>query len=75
MDLDETTRAVANALTSTGVAFVVGPPTMGELLQAHPVWLARVEAVETLPTFRMHQAILPQARLKSDLTLFQIVKG
>lgn len=75
VDLEETARAVANALTPAGVAFVVGPPTMGELLQAHRVRLARVEAVETLPTFRMHQAILPQARLKPDLTLFQIMKG
>ena len=74
MKLKDVTRAVAGALRSGGLAFVVGPRAMCEPLQAQRLRLIHVEAVEALPSFRMHQTILSNARLKAELTLFHAVK-
>lgn len=70
----EIARAMACALQSGGLAFVVGPRAMRELLQAQRLRLLHAEAVETLPSFRTLQAILPKARLKAGLTLFHAAK-
>lgn len=67
-------QAVAGALRPGGLAFVVGPRAMHEPLQAQRLRLLQAEAVETLPSFRLHQAILPNARLKAGLTLFRVAK-
>lgn len=58
-------------LRSGGSAFVVGPAACGESLAKHGFRIVRQESVETLPAFRMHRTILPKARLKAGLTLFQ----
>ncbi|MDK2742951.1 MAG: hypothetical protein H8K03_17655 [Nitrospira sp.] len=53
-----------------GTAFIVGPVELRETL-ARERWDVRWDQpVEFLPTFRMHKAILPKARVKAGLTLF-----
>ena len=74
MKLNDTAQAVAGALRPGGLAFVVGPRAMREPLQAPPLRVLQAEAVETLPSFHMHQAILPNAHLKAGLTLFHAAK-
>ena len=59
-------------LRNGGQAFVVGPSGLGALWTASGLSLCWQEAVEQLPTFRMHRTILPKARLKAGLTLFQV---
>ena len=66
--------ALRRALKPGGLAFVVGPQSIGDLLTGHKLRIVRVESVDTLPTFRMHQTILPQARLKAMLTLFHVMQ-
>ena len=57
---------------SGGNAFVVGPAQLRDLLARQKFLLRWDEAVDTLPTFRMHRTILPKARLKAGLTLFHV---
>ncbi len=63
-------RSMTAGLAPGGLAFVVGPAFLGAMLQAQRLRLLRADPVEALPTFCMHRNILPQARLKPDLTLF-----
>jgi hypothetical protein len=59
-----------------GLAFLVGPATLKSALQIQPqLQVISADPVEALPTFRMHQTILPKARLKTGLTLFHVAKG
>lgn len=53
-----------------GHVFVVGPAELGHALATQPWELCWDQSVESLPTFRMHKTILPNARVKSGLTLF-----
>jgi len=72
LKLLETVRAVAGALTPTGMAFIAGPSSLHSVVQAQPLRILQAELVESLPTFRLHRTILPNARLKSDLTLYSL---
>lgn len=72
LKLDETARAVAAALKPGGLAFVAGPLAMGSMLQSHRLRLLQSEPVSMLPTFRMHQTILPNARVNPGLMLFMM---
>ncbi|MGH9921941.1 MAG: hypothetical protein ACRD38_04240, partial [Nitrososphaerales archaeon] len=74
MKLHDIAQAVAGALPPGGLAFVVGPYAMQGLFQVQRLRLLRIEAVESLPSFRTHRTILPNARLKPGLTLFQALK-
>lgn len=66
--------ALRQALNPGALAFVVGPRSMGNILRSHFLRIIHMESVDMLPTFRMHQTILPQARLKSTLTLFHVMQ-
>jgi hypothetical protein len=68
-------RELAGRLRMGALAFVVGPRGMEAALQAAGLRVVQAEAVETLPTVRMHRTILPQARLKPDLVLFRVRRG
>ncbi len=68
-------QAVAQALSPWGVGFLVGPQTLAGAIQSNRLRLLFVEAVEKLPTVQMHRSILPQARIKAGLTLFQVAKS
>jgi len=72
--VEETALAVAGALRPGGLGFLVGPPALSQPLQANRLRLLSTEPVEALPTFRMHQTILPKARVKPDLWLVGIRK-
>jgi len=60
------------AVRPGGHAFVIGPSSLREAFTRQRIQLCWEEAVEQLPTFRMHRTILPKARLKAGLTLFQV---
>ncbi len=68
-------QGVRNALSRGGHAFVIGPAGVGALWGGSGLSVCWQEAVEELPTFRMHRTILPQARLKPGLTLFHVKKA
>ncbi len=71
----ETVKTIPAALRQGGLAFIVGPAAVQSALQMQPqLQVLSAEPVESLPTFRMHRAILPKARLKSGLTIFLVSK-
>jgi hypothetical protein len=72
--LAETIQAIGGALRPGGLAFIVGPSSIHTAFHAQGLRIIEDHAVATLPPFRMHQTILPRARLKSGLTLFLAVK-
>jgi hypothetical protein len=55
-----------------GNAFVIGPSSLYELFTRQKVHICWEESVENLPTFLMHRTILPKAKVKAGLTLFQV---
>lgn len=57
-----------------GTVFLVGPGALQPRVQKEGFQLCWEEAVERLPTFRMHRTILPKARLIQGLTLYQVKK-
>lgn len=57
------------ALKPGGCAFVTGPAALPGGWKASGFVLLWQEAVDQLPTFRMHRMILPKARLAGDLTV------
>ncbi len=71
----DATGAVAAALQPRGLAFVVGLSSTATLLQTSRLRIVEAAPVEQLPTFQMHRSILPRARVKSRLTVFQVVKS
>ena len=73
-ELAAVASALRQALSPGGRAFVVGPRSMGDILKSHFLRVVQMESVDTLPAFRMHQTILPQARLKSSLTFFHVMR-
>jgi hypothetical protein len=62
--------SVRRALRSGGCAFVTGPGTLTDCWNGSGLRVAWQERVDQLPTFRMHRAILPKARLTEGLTLY-----
>jgi len=58
------------ALRAGGGAFVTGPASLNECWKGSGFGVVWQDRVEHLPTFRMHRTILPNARLKDDLTLY-----
>ena len=73
-ELAAVASALCRALKPGGLAFVVGPQSMGDSLTSHMLRIVQMESVDTLPTFRMHQTILPQSRLKATLSLFHVMQ-
>ncbi|HSF69826.1 MAG TPA: hypothetical protein VLA47_05560, partial [Nitrospira sp.] len=68
-------NALRRALRPGGCAFVTGPAILSECWKRSGLTVIWQEPVEELPTFRMHRTILPQARLKDDLTLYRVQGG
>ena len=65
---------LTQVLAPGGVAFVVGPPMVADACRAAGVQTQAITPVVTLPTFRMHQSILPRAQLKPGVMLYQIAQ-
>ena len=63
---------LARSVRPGGHAFVIGPAEMRDIMARSGWELIWEEPVASLPTFRMHQTILPKARLKAGLTLFHL---
>lgn len=66
---------LGGALRTGGCAFVTGPDGLDASWRSWGFRLAWQEPVETLPTFRMHRNVLPRAKLKPGLTLYQVIKA
>ncbi|HKN85559.1 MAG TPA: hypothetical protein VJV04_01745 [Nitrospiraceae bacterium] len=73
-ELADVASALRQTLSPGGLAFVVGPQSMGAMLRSHSLCMMQMDSVDTFPTFRMHQTILPEARLKPTLTLFHVMQ-
>jgi len=73
--IGERARALSRSLRPGALAFIAGPTDLAGILQAEHLHIVQTDPVETLPPFHMHQTILPKARLKSGLMLFQVRKG
>jgi hypothetical protein len=66
---------VHSKLARSGLAFVVGPPSLPALAQSQGWTIQTILPVADLPTFQMHRNILPKARLKTGLTLCQMSRA
>lgn len=62
-------------LSPGAVAFIVGPPAVADSCRTAGVRLQSITPVASLPTFRMHQSVLPRAQLKPGIMLYQIVRA
>ena len=72
--LAERMKRISRSLHGGGTAFVIGPAQLGQYGASDGLQVCWEEPVEQLPTFRMHRAILPKARLRAGLTLFYLKK-
>ena len=72
--LDQTMSDIHNLLASAGIAFIGGSSHLGECIDRHKMEVIHAEYVETLATFRLHQSILPRARLNPELMTFVLRK-
>ena len=63
---------LANHLVPGGIGCVAGPATLGQLLQEQGLDVVHAAQGESLPTFKIHQAILQAGRLHPELTIWII---
>jgi hypothetical protein len=68
-------QQLAGHLSPGTVAFIVGPPAVADSCRAIGVQMQAITPVASLPTFRMHQSVLPRAQLKPGIMLYQIVRS
>ncbi|HPV81945.1 MAG TPA: hypothetical protein PK866_02430 [Nitrospira sp.] len=66
-------QQLARHLSPGALAFIVGPPAVADMCRTAGVHLQAITPVASLPTFRMHQSVLPRAQLKPGIMLYQIV--
>ena len=59
-------------LSKGGFGCVAGPPTIGEILQSQGLRIVHAAAGDSMPTFRIHQTILPNGWLNPELTVWII---
>jgi len=71
-ELNQIAQHVASALRTGGLAFVIGPMELEPALRSIGLRVEGIRSVETLPALQMHRSILPRARVKPGLTLFQV---
>lgn len=67
-------RAVAHALAPGRFAIVVGPPWLGETCATVALRVLASDSVAETAGVRMHRAILPNARVNPEATLFFMQK-
>ena len=63
---------LANHLIPGGIGCVAGPRVLGHVFHEHGLTVVHAEPAESLPTFKIHQAILQESRLHSELTVWII---
>ncbi len=67
-------QQLAEKLSSGAVVFIVGPPSVADSCRTARVQMQAITPVASLPTFRMHQSVLPRAQLKPGIMLYQIAR-
>ncbi|WP_454061618.1 hypothetical protein [Candidatus Nitrospira salsa] len=67
--LEQTFASYMNQLTAGGTLIISGLPIFQEYARKLHMTMAYTEYVQQLPTFRLHQAILPKAKLYQDLMI------
>ncbi|HNP83962.1 MAG TPA: hypothetical protein PKN47_21050 [Nitrospira sp.] len=67
-------KQLARQLKPGAVAFVVGPSAVADGCRAAGMQVQAITPAVSLPTFRMHQGVLPRAQLKPGVMLFQIAR-
>jgi hypothetical protein len=65
---------LARMMSPGAVAFVVGPPAAADGCKTAGMKIHAITPVATLQTFRMHQSVLPRARLKPEVMLYQLAQ-
>lgn len=65
---------LTRVLAPGAIAFVVGPPSVAEGCRAAGVQVQAITPLMKLPTFHMHQTILPRAQLKAGVMLYQVAQ-
>lgn len=68
------TELFVNHLSPSGIGCIAGPTRLGEIFQRLRLPVVHAEQGESLPTFRIHQTILPYGRLHSELTVWIVQK-
>lgn len=72
--VSEQLQLLAQMLLPGAVLFVVGPPTVADGCKTAGMQIQAIMPVAQLPTFRMHQSVLPRAQLKPGLMLYQLAR-
>ncbi len=72
--LEQTMESLVNALMANGMLIMSGPPLLEQSIRQHQLTALSTEYIHDLPTFRLHQAILPKAKLQQDLMVFVLKK-
>jgi hypothetical protein len=67
-------QQLARQLLPGAVVFIVGPSAVADGCRAAGMHVQAITPVASLPTFRMHQSVLPRAQLKPGVMLFQIAR-
>ena len=71
-ELRQWSSFLANHLVPGGIGCVAGPEVMGHLFQEHGLSVVYAEHGESLPTFKIHQAILQAGKLQPELMVWII---
>jgi hypothetical protein len=73
-DCEQNLAMVSKALASGGFAILAGPPWLGDACSRISLRLLSSDPIAETAGVRMHQAILPKARINPDATLFLMRK-
>ncbi len=73
-DCERQLGTVSKVLAPEGAAIMVGPAWLGEACRRVSLRVRVADPVAQTPGVRMHQAILPKARVNPDATLFFLQK-
>ena len=68
--LEEMMTSLVNAVEPGGMIIIPGVPRLELNIKQLQLTVLHAEFIQNLPTFRLHQAILPKARLYQDLMVF-----
>jgi len=73
-DCERSLAMVSNALTQGGFAVLAGPPWLGEACSRVALRVLASDPIAETAGVRMHQAILPKARINPEATLYLLQK-
>ena len=73
-DCEQNLALVSKALTTGGHAILVGPPWLGDVCSRVSLRMLGSDPLAETAGVRMHQAILPKARINPEATLYLMQK-